>query len=145
MELRWARLDGRGGHEMGRALLEEMAGVHEIRVTETGKPYFADSPLHFSVSHTKNHVFVCLSHKNCGIDGEETDRPVRPSVIGMLSDAEKARVTCDADLLKLWVLKEAYAKLTGRGIGNYLKNTDFSPDDRAVKEIDGCYVAVLEE
>ena len=50
-----------------------------------------------------------------------------------------------AALLRLWVLKEAYAKLTGRGIGNWLKSTDFDPEDTRITCIDGCYVAILEE
>ncbi len=145
MELQWRRLDGRNGHEMGRKLLAEMAGDHQILVTETGKPYFADSPLHFSISHTKNHVFVCTSEKNVGIDAEEMNRKIGPHWQRMLSPAEADRVTCHQDFLKIWVLKEAYAKLTGSGILKYLKNTDFSPDDRAIQEIDGCYVALLEE
>ena len=48
-------------------------------------------------------------------------------------------------MLRLWVLKESYAKLTGRGFGHYLKDTAFSPDDPAIQEIDGCYVALMEE
>ena len=50
-----------------------------------------------------------------------------------------------ACLLQLWVLKESYAKLTGRGLGNYLKNTDFDQNDPRIQIIDGCYVAVLTE
>ncbi len=145
MELKWERLDGRDGHTVGRKLLAEMAGQIEVMLTETGKPYFADCPLHFSISHTKNHVFVCVSEKNVGIDAEEKDRKIRPAALAMLSEKERIRVKSDADFLRLWVLKEAYAKLTGRGIGNYLKNTDFSPDDRRIQEIDGCFVAILEE
>jgi len=45
--------------------------------------------------------------------------------------------------LRLWVLKEAYAKLTGRGLGSYLKETNFSPTDTRITEIGGCFVAVL--
>ena len=48
-------------------------------------------------------------------------------------------------LLRFWVLKEAYAKLTGRGWGSYLQDTCFSPDDPRIQVIDGCYVAILEE
>ena len=43
------------------------------------------------------------------------------------------------------VTKEAYAKLLGKGWGNYLHTTDFDPDDPRVQTIDGCYVAILEE
>ncbi len=145
MELQWEKLNGRDGHTAGLQLLERMTGVHEIRLTDTGKPYFADHDLHFSISHTENHVFCCVSTRNVGLDAEETDRKLRPSVRRMLSEMEAARVTCDADVLRIWVLKEAFAKLTGRGIGKYLKNTDFSPDDQRIQEIDGCFVAVMEE
>ena len=47
--------------------------------------------------------------------------------------------------MKLWVLKEAAAKLTGKGIYGYPKDTDFSPDDPRVQILHGCYVAVFEE
>ena len=43
------------------------------------------------------------------------------------------------------VLKEAYAKLLGKGWGNYLHATVFDPDDPRIQTIDGCYVAILEE
>ena len=149
MELRWLRLDGRDGHTVGRELLAEMAGAGEILVTETGKPYFSAGP-HFSISHTKNHVFCCVSEKNVGIDAEEMDRTIDLRLAARyLSVAEQARVAGAKDqnaaLLRLWVLKESYAKLTGRGIGNYLKNTDFHPEDGRIQIIDGCYLAVLEE
>ena len=47
-------------------------------------------------------------------------------------------------LLKLWVLKEAAAKFTGQGLRGYPNQTDFSPDDPRVQQIDGCYVAIIE-
>ena len=65
----------------------------------------------------------------------------------ILSPTEKAIFDGSEDrrttLLKFWVLKEAYAKLTGRGWGSYLYGTNFDPND--AKETDGHYVAVLEE
>ncbi len=145
MELRWARLEGRDGHTVGRELLADMVGQQEIMLTDAGKPYFPHSPLHFSISHTKDHVFVCVSEKNVGIDAEEIGRKIRPSLMRILSAGEGARVKNEDDFLKLWVLKEAFAKLTGQGMGNYLKNTDFYPDDGRIREIDGCFVAVMEE
>jgi hypothetical protein len=67
----------------------------------------------------------------------------------ILSEAEFARFQASADprsdLLKLWVLKEAAAKLTGEGLRGYPNHTDFSPDDPRVQEIGSCYVAILEE
>ena len=151
MKLIWARLDGRDGHTVGRELLRKLVGeMPEIAVTDQGKPYFVNYPLHFSISHSKNHAFCAVSKKNIGIDAEETDRPIDPR-LGQryLSETEKARLQNAADprdaLLRLWVLKESCAKLTGRGWGNYLKSTDFNPEDPRIRIIDGCYVAVLED
>lgn len=146
MKIAWRLLHGRDGHSVALELLAEMvAPLPEIRRTPAGKPYFVDSDLHFSVSHTPRHVFCCVSRKNVGIDAEEMDRPVTPALRRMLSEAENTRCQSDADLLRLWVLKESFAKLTGRGIGSYLKHTDFDPADPRIQQIDGCFVAVMEE
>ena len=156
MELVWEDLQGRTGHEAGRALLEKTyrclygREMPRILVSERGKPSFADGSAHFSISHTKNRVFLCIHHANVGIDAEETDRSIRPEVaLRFFSPREQARLETARDtqaaLLRLWVLKESYAKLTGRGWGNYLKETDFDPEDPRVQIIDGYYVAVLTE
>ena len=156
MKLRWKRLDGQSGHEAGRELLaglyfeETGSEMPPIFKTEQGKPYFSDGVWHFSISHTKNHAFCCLSRRNVGTDAEEEDREIDLRIGGRyLSQPEQKKVENAPDkriaLLRLWVLKEAWAKLTGRGIGNWLKNTDFDPEDIRITCIDGCYVAVLEE
>lgn len=156
MRLLWERLDGRDGHAAGRELLARLyreetgAELPEIRCTPRGKPYFPGNSLHFSISHSQNHVFCCLSRVNVGMDAEEMSRPVNPALAEkFLSDTEKARYRAsahrDAAMLRLWVLKESYAKLTGRGLGDYLKHTDFDPEDPRIRIIDGCFVAVMTE
>ena len=144
------------GHEEGRRLLEQMYRTHvgapmpPIAVTQRGKPYFVDSPWCFSISHTKRHVFCALSQKNIGIDAEEADRKIRPELAQkILSAAEYTRYEAAPDkpaaLLRLWVLKEAQAKLTGEGIKFHPTHTDFSPDDPRVTRLQDCLVAVIEE
>ena len=148
MRIAFARLNGRNGHAVGRELLSQLLGgqLPEIAVTQQGKPYFLGSDLHFSISHTKHHAFCCVSHKNIGLDAEEMGRKVSPALAEkILSTAEKQRCAKPADILRLWVLKEAYAKLTGRGLGDYLYETDFDPKDPRILIIDGCYVAIMEE
>ena len=155
MKIAWELLSGRSGHDAGRTLLEKMClqaigRMPEIRITPQGKPFFRDCDLHFSISHTKRHVFCCLSEQNVGIDAEESDREIDLRLADrILSETEKARFQAADDkktaLLRLWVLKESYAKLTGRGWGSYLYRTDFRPDDARIQEIDGCLVAVLKE
>ena len=149
-------LGAQTGHEAGRSLLEALYRQHthealpEIAVTERGKPYFPHSPLHFSISHTKKHAFCALSSRNIGIDAEELERKVDLRLAGkILSPSEKAQFDRAEDkgraLLTFWVLKEAAVKLTGEGLRGYPNQTEFSLDDPAVRELDGCLVAILEE
>ena len=148
-------LHGRTGHEAGRELLERMYReetgemLPEIAVADRGKPYFTAGNLHFSISHTKKHVFCALSSKPVGLDAEETDRKVDLHLAEkILSESERSRYEAAEDkqaaLLRLWVLKEAAAKLTGEGLRGYPNHTDFAPTDPRIMETDGCYVAVLE-
>lgn len=144
------------GHAAGRALLARMYSRYvggplpTIALTERGKPYFVDSPWHFSISHTKRHVFCALSETNVGIDAEEADRSIRLELAEkILSPSEYRQYEAAADkrtaLLTFWVLKEAQAKLTGEGIKFHPKHTDFLLDDPQVTWIDNCLVAVLQE
>lgn len=149
--LNWQRLEGRSGHEVGRQLLAELfrertgGELPEIRTEERGKPVFADCPLHFSITHTKNHAFCALSDVPIGIDAEELDRKTNPKLADkILSPGEAARFDGSREmLLRFWVLKEAAAKLTGEGLRGYPNHTDFFPDDPRIQIIDGCLVAVI--
>ena len=156
MKLTYCKLEDQTGHEAGRQLLAELYRQETgeecppVLVTNRGKPYFQDSPLHFSISHTKNHAFCVLSPVPVGIDGEEMDRNVNLRLADkILSPREYSRYEAASDkrraLLRLWVLKEAAAKLSGEGLRGYPNHTDFDPEDDRIFEIDGCYVAVLKE
>ena len=154
--LGWCALEGKSGHEAAWELLRQLYLDRTGRilpptaVTERGKPYFTAGTLHFSISHTKNHAFCAIAPVNLGIDAEEMDRPIKLSLAEkILSPAEMERFHAAADsraaLLRLWVLKEAAAKRSGEGLRGYPNDTDFSPEDSRIYEIDGCYVAVLTE
>lgn len=156
MRLISCTLDGRTGHEAGRTLLaqlyEEAAGqpLPPIVVGPWGKPSFADSDWHFSISHTKKHAFCVLARDNIAVDAEELDRRVNLSLAEkVLSPGEKAQFDAATDkkraLLTFWVLKEAAAKLSGRGLQSYPNHTDFSLDDPRVREMEGCLVAIFTE
>ena len=148
-------LAGHSGHDAGRKLLAAIYREHigepipEIAVTDRGKPCFVTGDIQFSISHTKRRVFCVLSEKQVGIDAEETDRNIDLALADKILSAPEKRRYADAPdqkaaLLRLWVLKEAYAKATGRGWGSYLYETDFDPNDPRIQEINGCYVAVIE-
>lgn len=156
MKLLHCRLEGQSGHEAGRDLLcrlyEEETGeaLPQIAVTDRGKPFFPDSPWHFSITHTKHHAFCALSRRNIGIDAEECDRRVSPALANkILSPGEKEQYDRAEDkrkaLLTFWVLKEALVKRTGEGLRGYPDFTDFSLSDPSVQETEGCYLAISEE
>ena len=152
MKLLGRRLENQDQHEAALCLLTELYGgpLPEIRRTERGKPYFVDSPLHFSISHSKRHVFCALSNKPIGIDCEETDREVGLSIAKKILSPMEFEQFQQADdkrlaLLRFWVLKEAAVKCTGEGLRGYPNHTAFSLNDPRVREIDGCLVAVIEE
>lgn len=156
MELDGRRLEGQDPHKAGLELLEALyrkaygSCLPEIRRTAAGKPYFPDKSCHFSITHSKNHVFCCLSDRPVGIDAEEMDRNISLRLASrILSPGEQERLNAAPDrraaLLRLWVLKEAQAKCSGRGLGTDSWRTDFSPEDPRILQIDGCYVAIIEE
>ena len=142
------------GHKDGRKLLRQLFETHvggempPIAIGERGKPYFEGHPIHFSITHTPNHVFCALSHRPIGIDAEELDRKFSLRVADkILSPTEKAQFDAATDksraLLTFWVLKEAAGKSTGEGLQLWPNHTSFSLSDPRIQEIDGCLVAVL--
>lgn len=156
MFLEGRRITPGTGHEGGRKLLAEMYARYvgtpmpEIAAQERGKPYFVNSPWHFSISHSKRHVFCALSQRNIGIDAEELDRQIRPQLADkILSPMEREQYDRAEDprlaLLTFWVLKEAQAKLTGEGLQGYPNHTEFTLSDPRVRQLEDCLVAVIEE
>lgn len=144
------------GQVAGRKLLAEMydryvgGAMPPIAVTDRGKPYFVDSPWHFSISHTPRHVFCALSEKNIGIDAEELDRQASLRLADkILSSMEKEQFDAASNqrmtLLQFWVLKEAQCKLSGEGLRGYPNHTEFILPDPRIREMLGCLVAVIEE
>ena len=156
MVLAYRRIASGQGHEAGRQLLAQLyrenfgKPLPPVLTQPQGKPYLSDGSAHFSISHTKGHVFCVLSDKPVGIDAEEQDRDIDLRLAEkILSPGEKAHFLAAANprqaLLRLWVLKEAGVKCTGQGLRGYPNKTDYTPDDPRIREIDGCFVAVIEE
>ena len=147
-------LENISGHEAGRLLLARLYQRHvggsmpAILTGPMGKPYFADSGWHFSISHTKNHAFCVLADVPVGLDAEEMDRDIRLELAPkILSAGELTQFQTAEDprlaLLSFWVLKEAQAKLTGRGIAWHPTHTDFILPDSRIRQMDGCLVAII--
>ena len=156
MKLAFCILEGETGHDAAYRLLEKLyreetgQNLPRILRTDRGKPYFCDSPYHFSIAHTPRHAFCVLARQNIAIDAEEADRKINPALAEkILSPGEKLRYGQASDkhraLLTFWVLKEAEAKLSGEGLRGYPNHTDFSLTDTRVQELDGCLVAIFQD
>ena len=148
-------LEGRNAHEAGRLLLARLYAetfgqpLPIIEITPSGKPYFPEKDVYFSISHTKKNVFCVLSSRPVGVDAEEMDRPVKAALAKyILSPGELAQYEQASDpqraLLTFWVLKEAAGKLSGQGIQGYPNHTNFNLTDPRVQQCSGCLVAVIE-
>lgn len=156
MRLAHCTLEHCSGHEAGRALLAQLyreetgEELPPICISETGKPYFENSPYFFSITHTPRHAFCALAKSPIGIDAEELDRRVTPHLASrVLSPFEMAQYEGAEDprraILTFWVLKEAEVKLTGKGLTGYPNQTRFTLDDPRVNEMDGCLLAIITE
>ena len=132
------------------ALLRELLSLHGIKTdslvfrrSESGKPYFEDTDLHFSLSHSKGYVAAALSDSTrVGIDIECADVPRdraekmikrffsegRTDDFSTPSHAAEPPPTDDIshtaeNFVRIWTKAEAYAKMTGTGLGKVIKNT----------------------
>ena len=125
------------GHLLILRAAQELCGVSDPMVLRTaaGKPYFADLPLRFSLSHSAQKVILAVSDREIGADIEQ----IRPRSLGLArrfyTPLEQAYVfgkvpderdfalpqamQDDAFLRRfyaVWTKKEAYGKWQGGGL-----------------------------
>ena len=91
-----------------------------IEATKSGKPYFSDLPLFFSLSHSGDYVACAIADFEIGLD-IQCIRPVSmPLVRRFFSETELRKIQKskhpDELFTLLWSLRESYWKATGRGI-----------------------------
>lgn len=103
---------------------EGYGGSDDLSVlrTKERKPYFKSLPLHFSLSHTDGAVSAALCDSPVGIDLEWLDYGRNISAISdrFFNSNEQKAIALSSDTVlsffSLWTKKEAYAKLTGKGL-----------------------------
>ncbi len=96
--------------------------------TESGKPYLQSPalPLYFSVTHTKEGLFIAFCDQNVGIDGELLSRKVNlPLLLKRFSQREREEITSQRDFLLHWTVKEAAVKWLGETLASSLQKLTF--------------------
>jgi len=110
-----------------RCLFKLVTGA-EYAKDERGKPYITGSNLHVSLSHCKAGIACIVAEEPVGIDVEEisrmnlkiTRRICTENELKLLENTEdKQELLC-----RFWVLKEAYSKLTGKGLAEKFNTID---------------------
>ncbi len=86
----------------------------EIDRKESGKPYFKNSDIHFSISHTHSYFAVAISNRRIGIDIEDkhlTDKRMTAVKERFFLASEIAYANSRDRFLEVWTYKEACAKM----------------------------------
>lgn len=99
------------------ALMQEGIDSFTVKIGDNGKPYLDDCNFYFNISHCKYGVAVAVSPSPVGVDIQEITE-YHPDIARRVFSEEEILFT-DSDDRKftlLWTLKEAAAKLDGRGI-----------------------------
>ncbi len=118
-----------------------------------GKPYFADIPLFFSLSHSEGRVICAVSETEIGADLQyprELDAEKLAERFFSLEErtdwSKLAPKERQKYFYRCWTRKEAYGKLTGEGVAAYIGRNVMGED---VGELrwqeyihDGGYVAI---
>ena len=114
-----------------------------ISYNEYGKPYL-NYPLYFSIAHTDRDLLMGISNHEIGID-METIRKYEPLVAKKLFTVKEQEKACNNDYLftKIFVMKEAYGKCEGRGLGEYLREIEVNDlDNMQVIDYDNLIIGI---
>lgn len=103
----------------------------KYRYGEMGKPYLVNVPLYYNLSHSGDFVLCAVSEQEIGADIQEirkgdimrvAERYFAEEELAKLqecrTEAEKNRL-----LFQLWTKKEAFGKLTGKGIAEVISES----------------------
>ena len=117
------RADTLVGRILLRYILQDRFGIspHDTvtDISENGKPYLRNHRgICFSISHTKNCVACAVGDAPLGIDIEAIcSRDYSRVADRMFTDDEKTvAVRSTEDFLRIWTMKESFAKMLGEGI-----------------------------
>ena len=110
--------------------LRQEYGITELPVFEYGehgKPFIVGHPdIHFNFSHCSEAVICAVSDQPVGVDVESIREYKESLARYTMNDQELEQIARaerpDVEFIRLWTMKEAVLKLSGRGIVDDLKH-----------------------
>ncbi|MDD6490187.1 MAG: 4'-phosphopantetheinyl transferase superfamily protein [Clostridia bacterium] len=138
------KIDGCVGFLLLRYALKNeynITAIPEFTFGEYGKPFLKNYNIHFNISHCKNAVVCAVSDKNVAVDIMDYRKIHNGVIKRVCSDIEKTILNTsqnkDKDFIKLWVMKECYSKLVGKGLSmDFSKITADLPECKNFKYIE---------
>lgn len=106
-------------HALIALAAKELCGAEDATVLRTaaGKPYFADLPIRFSLSHSGEMAILAVSDREIGADIEQLREVDTRLAERFFTAREAAYVAGDRDrFFEVWTKKEAYGKWKGDGL-----------------------------
>ncbi len=146
----------RSSETFARGVLCQHLGIDgsmlKIIRNQYGKPFLEDHPdIHFNLSHTAGAIVCAVSDRPVGIDIEKK-RKVNARVINrFFTENERAFILAgdndqDARFTKIWTMKEAYAKHTGKGLHQPFDSFDvLNMQGMITMQYNGCFIAVCKD
>lgn len=100
--------------------LDSPPSLPEIRYAPSGKPFYGDNALFYSLSHSGDNICLALSPTPVGIDCEAHRPPSEAVMRRFFTPSQRAQVMAaddkEAEFARIWTGIEAYAKYTGKGL-----------------------------
>ena len=125
-------------HILGRRLLEqgllrEYGRTWEVMDPEHGKPFLKGSPgVFFNISHTEGMAVCAVCGRPAGID-IQIRKPCSRGLVRRICSPEEYSWICEKQeneaekaVLRLWTLKESFAKADGRGLAFPFRQISFA-------------------
>lgn len=97
-----------------KIILSKHFGIEGVKISrsESGKPYLdGKTKLFFSVTHTKEKLFIGFCDENIGIDAELINRKIDyMPILRRFPIAERDEILSSQDFLRHWTVKESAVK-----------------------------------
>ena len=121
-----------------------------IKNKRNGKPFADGLDIHFSISHSAQMAICAISDVPVGVDIEKIRSAPSSVVERCFTEDEKAYLDSkekdrDKRFFEIWTKKEAYVKMTGRGIKDFSELNIIKRFGICAKEYNGYMISVARE